>query len=288
MCEAHFCSRKEGGNLAALERSGDIRMEADLGTWSVIFANETQDRVDYAMPVRSLLYEALEYNRQIQDLKKAHKKKHERTEQAAFLSGLLPQDRLKPVVTVIFYLGKEWDGAKSLREMLAIDEEDGSFRYLNAFLNNYSLNLINIHEIEHSENFRTSLQYIFAMINYRKDKKKLYQYVQEHRDVLGKMDDVETMAAFVLLGEQKRMEQLLAKTRENAEGGIDMCKAIDDLIKDGELRGEERGIEKGIEKGEGRLISLIAALIKDNRQNLIERIVADSALREELYQKYCV
>lgn len=49
---------------AALERYGDIRIEADMEKYSLIIAEETQNEVDYAMPVRNMLYDALEYTKQ--------------------------------------------------------------------------------------------------------------------------------------------------------------------------------------------------------------------------------
>ena len=51
--------QKKKSRIAALERYGDIRMEADMGTYSVIIAEETQNSVDYAMVIRNMLYDAL-------------------------------------------------------------------------------------------------------------------------------------------------------------------------------------------------------------------------------------
>ena len=65
-----------------------------------------------------------------------------------------------------------------------------------------------------------------------------------------------------------------------------MCKAIDDLIHDGEMRGEARGEARGIQQGESRVLSLISKLIEDGRQNLLSSITADENLREELYLSY--
>ena len=74
------------GKICALEQRRDIQMKADMGMYSVIFAEESQIRVHYAMPVRSMLYDALEYVRQIQEIEKGHR---EREEQRP--SGLLPE-----------------------------------------------------------------------------------------------------------------------------------------------------------------------------------------------------
>ena len=93
-----------------------------------------------------------------------------------------------------------------------------------------------------------------------------------------------------------------------------MCKAIDDLIHDGELRGLERGkaeglqqgrqegmqkgiqrgmqkgmrkgMKQGIQQGEKRLAALLNALIQDGKQHLLSGIAVDEKLRAELYLKY--
>ncbi len=284
------------GKLGALERYGDIRMEAGFGTYSVILAHETQQHVHYAMPVRSMVYEALEYAQQVHALEKRHLENGDSLRGDEFLSGLTREDRLKPVISVVLYLGDDWDGCKSLYEMLEIDESDPHARLLKPYLPQQRLNLIEAGRMKHPEYFQTCLQHIFAMLNYRQDKNKLYEYIQKNRDALARMDHVEITAAFILLGEQKRVEELFRSKAESEE--IGMCKAIDDLIHDGEMRGETRGLErgkaeglqqgiqKGIKQGEKRLADLLSALIQDGKQHLLSGIAADEKLRAELYLKY--
>ncbi len=300
------------GKLGALERCGDIRMEAGFSTYSVILAHETQQHVHYAMPVRSMVYEALEYAQQVHALEKRHLENGDSLRGDEFLSGLTREDRLKPVISVVLYLGDDWDGCKSLYEMLEIDESDPHARLLKPYLPQQRLNLIEAGRMEHPEYFQTCLQHIFAMLNYRQDKTKLYEYIQRNRDALERMDHVEITAAFILLGEQKRVEELFRSKAESEE--IGMCKAIDDLIHDGEIRGETRGLElgraeglqqgrqegrqegilegmqsgmrKGIQQGEKRLADLLNALIQDGKQHLLSGIAVDEKLRAELYLKY--
>ncbi len=264
------------GKLSAFERYGDIRMEAGFSTYSMIFAHETQQHVHYAMPVRSMVYEAMEYVRQAQELEKLHLAKGEKLRSDEFLSGLTKDDRLKPVVSVVLYLGDDWNGCKSLYEMLEIDESDEKTGQILPYLPRNQLKLISANDIKHLEFFRTSLQHIFSMLKYRQTKDELYEYIQRNRAALERMDHVEIMAAFILLGEQKRVEELFRSKAEREE--IGMCKAIDDLIHDGEMRGEK--------KGEKRLATLLNTLIKDGKQNLLSSIANDEALRAELYLKY--
>jgi len=112
-------------------------------------------------------------------------------------------------------------------------------------------------------------------LQYQKNKKQLYEYTKNTREAIERMDYVETMAAFVLLGEQKLIETLLAGSEEEE---LNMCKAIDDLIKDGEKRGEKRGEE--------RVFSLMNCLYRDGKTHLIPEIEKNVKLRKELYLQY--
>lgn len=261
---------QDNGSKKALERRGDIRMRADLGTYSVVLANETQNKVHYAMPVRSLLYDALEYTKQVQEIEKRHIKEGQKLQGDAFLSGITKEDRLNPVITTILYFGSEedWDGCKSIYEMLDIDTENSSAGCLREYLPDYKINLIYGGNIENPEIFQTCLQHIFSMLKYNKNKQQLYQYVKDHENEINQMDHVEMTAAFILLGEQKRLAKLL-EAKNNSEEEITMCKAIDDLIRDGEIRGKAIGKAQGeaIGRAQGEAIGTIKGLDKANKLN---------------------
>ena len=62
------------------------------------------------------------------------------------------------------------------------------------------------------------------------------------------------------------------------EGDVDMCKAMDDLIK----RGEERGKESG----EMKMKTLIRRMAADGAMDLIPRIAEESDFCEKMYVKY--
>lgn len=80
---------------------------------------ENQSRIHYAMPVRSLLYDALQYTKQVEEAAASHRKSgdYKGAGEDDFLSGFMKDDRLLPVVTLVIYFGKEcWDGPLSLHE----------------------------------------------------------------------------------------------------------------------------------------------------------------------------
>ena len=85
---------------------------------------ESQEQVHYAAPVKNLLYDALQYARQVEETARVHRqnKDHKGRSRGEFLSGFYREDKLLPVITlVVFFSPKEWDGPRSLREMMAAE-----------------------------------------------------------------------------------------------------------------------------------------------------------------------
>ena len=65
-----------------------------------------------------------------------------------------------------------------------------------------------------------------------------------------------------------------------------MCKAIDDLILDGEKRGREQGEKIGEKRGQERLARLIVVLSENHKDDLIIKAASDSAFRRKLFKEY--
>ena len=82
---------------------------------------ENQSNVHYAMPVKNMVYDSLEYAAQVQKAEASHKKarkekdpKEKKPDSAEFLSGFYREDRLIPIITVVVYFGADsWDAPKS-------------------------------------------------------------------------------------------------------------------------------------------------------------------------------
>ena len=57
--------QSNNGREVSVQRFHDICMKSTLGTKLVLLTCENQDAIHYAMPVRSMLYDALDYTDQI-------------------------------------------------------------------------------------------------------------------------------------------------------------------------------------------------------------------------------
>lgn len=104
----------------------------------VILGIENQTDIHYAMPVRNMLYNALTYYEQVEEIASYNKENRIYVDNG-FLSGYTKNDKLIPVVTVTLYWGdKPWDAPTTLKEMLietdnatlSLVESDEHFRHI--------------------------------------------------------------------------------------------------------------------------------------------------------------
>ena len=82
----------------------------------ILLGIEDQTDVHYAMPVRNIIYDALQYGKQVSEVAKKHKNQADREghNKAEYLSGFYKEDLIRPVVTLVVHFGAdEWDGPVS-------------------------------------------------------------------------------------------------------------------------------------------------------------------------------
>lgn len=192
---------------------------------------ENQTEVHYAMPVRNMLYDAMQYGKQVSELAANHGKHRAELKMtgAEYLSGFLKTDKLLPVITlVIHFSDAEWDGAKSLHEMMEWPDA-----HLKEYVQDYKIQLIDPAKIkpEEFEKFSTSLREVLECIKYSKDKKKLRKLVENNPRMTMEVNAARVVQA--VTGTKFRIS-------EETEV-VDMCQAIDEMVED--------GIKEGIEKG---------------------------------------
>ena len=136
---------------------------------------ENQSDVHYAMPVKTMICDALNYVSQIREIERAHKKKKEwGSNSAEFLSGFYKNDKLKPVKTLTIYWGTDtWDGPRSLYDMFEKMEEEHYYG-----INDYKILLLAPNEIQDYSLFRTELGLLFKFLALANNKKTLEQVRQ--------------------------------------------------------------------------------------------------------------
>ena len=202
----------------------------------ILIGAEAQTDIHYAMPVKTMIYDALNYGEQVNEAKKRHRKNRDYRSSDEFLSGFTLDDKLTPVITITLYLGTtQWDGPRSLVEMMPQMDE----RIL-PFINDYRINLLNPLEITDFSKFETGLRPLFELLKNASDEEKLNELITKD-DTFTRVD-VETVAAINLfVGTDIKYDE--------KEEVVNMCKAWDDHKKRGIQEGMQRGMQQGMQQG---------------------------------------
>ncbi len=200
----------------------------DQKTAYLVLAVENQSNVHYAMAVKNMVYDALQYAKQVEKAVASHKKSGDY--QAAggdeYLSGFMKSDHLMPVITLVIYFdSKAWDGPMSIHEMFR--ESD---RRVLALVPDYKINLIAPASMADSdfEKFSSTLREVLSFIKYSGDAKKLKEtiYNSEKFRCLGRTE-VDVLNACVSAN----------LTMKQDEEVLDVCQAIQTIAD----RAEEKG-----------------------------------------------
>ena len=161
-----------------------VVMQEDEAAY-ILLGIENQTDIHYAMPVRNMIYDALQYGKQVADTAANHRKNgksfRKRTS-GEYLSGFYKEDVLKPVVTLVIHFGAdEWDAPLSLHEMMGTQNEK-----LMHYVQDYQIHLIDPAKLteEDLKKFTSSLREVIEYIKYSKDKEKLSRILKDNSRML--------------------------------------------------------------------------------------------------------
>lgn len=204
---------------------------------------ENQSDVHYAIPVKNLVYDAMHYAKQVQEAAGSHRraKDYKEHNNGEFLSGFYKEDRLLPVITlVVFFSPDEWDGPRSLHEMMSVRDE----RIL-SLVPDYQIHLIAPAGLSDEElkKFHTSLREVLGFIKYSKDKDKLMEVVQGEFQELRK-EEIDVLN-----------ECVNAKLKlQYGEERLDVCQALEDMKREAAKKAAEEAAIKATEETEERML----------------------------------
>ncbi len=208
-----------------------------------VIAVENQTEVDYHMVIRNMLSEGMAYDRQWKKRKARHKAQKDLKGSDEWISGMKKGEKLLPVITIVVYYGRDkaWDGARTLYELLEMGEDSAEIL---PFVSNYKLNLFDYHDYDTFEQFHTELQSVFEFLRYAGDRKslqeKLYGNKERYQNLSG-----EAKTLLVQLTGIRRMPEI--REEEWKKGEFDMCKAFEDMRKEGLEQGQAQELVKNID-----------------------------------------
>ncbi len=263
--ELIFIGKSKSGEayrrLRDLLRSCTIK--SDGKTTYLLLGIENQSELHYAMPVKNLLYDALDYAGQVKRAADQHNKNADSLTSAEFLTGFTSEDRLTPVITLVIYWGdNEWNAPKSLSEMYS-DFDDR----LRDYVSDYRINLITPYDIEDFNKFHSELGEVLEIIKRQREENLAESLISEKG-----LDWTMSRSAVEVINEFTKSK---ITTTSKREGDVKMCRAFEVL----EERGEKKGLEKHLiaqicrKLVKGKPVSVIADELEEPEEN-VARICA--------------
>jgi len=155
-------------------------------------------------------------------------------EGSEYPSRMKKGQKFVPIITLVLYMGKDklWDGARSLYEMLEIDDA------VKPFVNDYKLNLFDYHDYENFDVFKTENRILFEMLMNSRDKNKMLGILKKNTHY-GKVDEESAKAILGILNVNVDLDKIVKKDEAGREV-YDMCQAFEDYKEEGR---EEMALE---------------------------------------------
>lgn len=231
-----------------LARTRDVIRKAAYGVEFVILGIESQKHIHYAMPLRHMVYDAMGYLKEYQEMVRSCKENRKKVTEDEFLSKLGKYERLHPIVTLTVYYGeKSWDGPYCLKNMVVEMPKE-----IEAVFSDYKMNIMEV---------RDSGKYVFN----NEDVQTVFEISRDtfagHFDKIRNKYGTKNLSSEVLtvigkiVGSDEIMSMVAKKEVDNV-----LCTALEKLKQEGVEEGLEQGIEQGIEQGK---ISVVINMLKN-------------------------
>ena len=271
------------------ERTRDVRKvtrkNSGDNTCYMIFGAENQSQLHYAMPVKAMTYDVLEYIRQIENRKKTFRaiseaKKagdeplEESPDNEEFLSSWKADDELVPVVTIVINFGeKKWDAPVTLHEMF--DRTKRKFqrnRVIREMIPDYKFILIDPHQMSEDdfERMNTNLKTVLRAIAYARDKNKI--------ELLEKIDTPLDRIEWEIINKYTGMSVDVPEKKEVKK----MSEGLRQYLEEREAKSEA----KGRDEGENKFRTLLKALEKAGRKDDAFNAASDAEYLQKLYEEF--
>jgi len=193
-----------------------------------------------------------------------------------FLSGFHKDDKLIPVITLVLFLNAgEWDGPRSLLDMMEITNPA-----IKRWVVDYPLYLIDPRNIsdENLIKFNSSLREAIGCIKYSNDKEKLTAFIQDNPRM-----NMEIEAARVI----EAITNMEIESEEvDSMGNVNMCKALQDIMQDSRNEGIALGRSEGVDIGliQGKM-QVLSTLIQSGKVTVKEAAAIMDMTPEEFITK---
>ena len=235
---------RQDGNGVYEKRRDCVKAYGDQIICAII-GLETQSDIHQAMVVRSFIYDAYTYDLQLSRIRKQHKERKD-LKGTEYIAGFGKNDQLIPVITICVYYGDEsWDAPTALHQLINFENFPEADRdIIQQLVNDYQLIVLDVQHMEQEvlDRMQTDLRHLFHMIRYAVDKDAMRAYLEENHEEVSDIDE-DIYHAIAVMTNTKPLDDVVQQCR-NKGGGIDMCKAFEDMIAEGKAEERQSSIQK--------------------------------------------
>lgn len=260
-------------------RQRDILKRVRTQKGNYLLGIENQENINLTFPWRLMQMDCLAYEGQLEKIRERNKQQNVRYKGADdYLYQYKTSDVLEPVVDLMLYWGKrKWKKPLGMRDMVNTSLASAPIEKL---FNEYKVHMISMREIpdEALEVMDSDLKYVLGIMKCGNSEKACMQYIKKNENFFKHIPKSAADVINVCMNISKINEMLEYKQTEEGEECADMCKAVDDMIRNSE--------ERGRKEGERCMAQLTKMLIAGNRVEDLLRASEDVEYRGSLYKEF--
>ncbi len=259
----------------SLVRTRDVVKKTAFGVEFAVLGIESQQKIHYAMPLRTLLYDGLGYLKEYQEITRSRKEGKETMREDEFLSKMRKEDRLHPIISIVVYYSEHvWDGPLCLKDMIVEMPDE-----IGRIFSDYKMNLVQVRESDqyvfHNEDVRTVFEISREIFKGNFDK---ITTLYKDRDIKSEL--------ITVIGKITDSADLMRQG--NGEEVSNMCTALEKLKNEGRREGRREGRQEGYRERDKDLVlewtkdgysaEAIAKLLKKTEE-AVRQIQKDAGVR---------
>ena len=243
-------------------RTRDVIKMTSFGVGFAIIGEESQETVDYELPVRILESDLADYRRQVRAIQKDIRQKiRDKDLEIQTLSRgerlyRYPKDaKILPVVTIVLSAAQVWDGPRDLTDMLDTEHVPEA---LIPYISGYRINIVELPKLTEdvTSRFRTDVRQVRDVLRCAWDGEALIRLLRGNTDYQDLDED-----AYKVINEYAALRKYgFAETNEG--GKCDMKNGFDWIVEHYQEIGEEIGKEQEAEKNRKNLMEIVANFLR--------------------------
>ena len=233
--------QKKRKNQNEHQKVRDIVRKVVFGTGIAVIAFENQNLIHYAMPVRTLVEDALEYDKQLREIQRGHRHNKDLKVPAEYIGQFSADDKIIPAATIVLYFGEDdWNGPRDLLDLMELEDLPEEIRQM---INGYPLHILEVRKFKDIDKFQTDLREVFGIIQKSNNKKELLAYTNSHRERLENLDEEAYDVIASITGNSILLDR---KTEyQKGDGTMNLCKGMADWAADERREGKLEGRLEG-------------------------------------------